>query len=503
MRYSAIIVSVQLLLCASASARDRSELLQYSHPLFTLQYGQNHTVSTLSTLPFPVAGEATVAFDYAEDKTQLSYEGDKQTRYGFHTNGFSAANNKSIMRGSASYHRDSRQNTKWSNVVDVPMLYPYLVADSIGGTYHSETYQLSGGWATKRKAFTFGADLHYQGSVHYRKSDPRPRNTVSEFTIRPSVLFEHGTLGFAADFGYTSYKQDVRIQVEESGRTDLFYQTLGMGLYDHAFSRKANTFSSYYNGHVTDARLQLIDLRNHQYGASLAFEHTNMDNEQDGGIRIPYFTRNNTFAADGFYLFKLSKGISLAVNPSFAFAQRSGYERIYEQLKPEGSDITTWRELSVGKKHAMSSYHGSLSALLSIARGSSNYWVQLHAASSGTKETYLHPHYTRNFDALQSGLKTGLLHRIHDNWLRFEMEAAYTIRNSNLEAMASEDVLLSSMVQGNHQILSADYFRLGANASFAHPAGSFMLQYKAAASVIKAQQQQATPAVTGSISFIF
>jgi hypothetical protein len=68
-----------------------------------------------------------------------------------------------------------------------------LVGDSVGGNYKRETYFLSGGTSLKIENWELGIRANYKGSVSYRQVDPRPRNTVSVFSIHPGIIYRTET----------------------------------------------------------------------------------------------------------------------------------------------------------------------------------------------------------------------------------------------------------------------------------------------------------------------
>jgi len=81
--------------------------------------------------------------------------------------------------GKAEFISDQKKNVGWRDVEDYELLSPYLIADSVGGTYKRESYSLSGGSSLKNKNMEYALRASYQGAVSYRQVDPRPRNTAS------------------------------------------------------------------------------------------------------------------------------------------------------------------------------------------------------------------------------------------------------------------------------------------------------------------------------------
>ncbi|MDE6050125.1 MAG: hypothetical protein K2G08_00410, partial [Paramuribaculum sp.] len=89
----------------------------------------------------------------------------------------------STLWGAASYSGGHEFNPVWNESSDLGLIYPYVVADSIGGNIKSETYSLGGGYADHTDRWAWGATISYVAGLHYRNVDPRPRNVTGRLDI--------------------------------------------------------------------------------------------------------------------------------------------------------------------------------------------------------------------------------------------------------------------------------------------------------------------------------
>ena len=56
-------------------------------------------------------------------------------------------NKNTTVWGNTSYNNGLKNNIKWSSTSDFLLLYPYVMADTIGGNLYNERYIFSGGCA--------------------------------------------------------------------------------------------------------------------------------------------------------------------------------------------------------------------------------------------------------------------------------------------------------------------------------------------------------------------
>ncbi len=155
---------------------------------------------------------------------------------------------KSTIWGYAHYDNGRIQNVRYSETSDASLLYPYLIADTIGGgVSKDEIYDFMGGFATRLGSrWIIGGQGTYTAQLDYRTRDPRPKNLTSDIklVIGSSYLLNNYKLG--ASFDFHRYKQTNVVKIYNEVSSPVFYHLTGLGT-DYYRFRGENT-ETYYKG---------------------------------------------------------------------------------------------------------------------------------------------------------------------------------------------------------------------------------------------------------------
>ncbi len=163
------------------------------------------------------ASVANAYFGY--DKTKGDFKrvqvGEKIGSIKFHTDGGGVYENLGGMYlwGSFTFTKDDIAGAKWNaTLVDPTRDMPFFVADENVSKWKNQDYSLSMKAAFPRLAndhLILGLAADYQVAIAAKQLDPRPLTRLSNFAIRPSVVWDfdgHHSLG--ALFRYGSYRED-------------------------------------------------------------------------------------------------------------------------------------------------------------------------------------------------------------------------------------------------------------------------------------------------------
>lgn len=164
----------------------------------------------------------------------------------------------STLWGTASYRSGHRRGVVWNESSDAAMIYPYFVADSIGGDIRMETYSFSGGYADHTDRWAWGAALAYEAGLHYRNVDPRPRNTTGKLDIALGAAMRMAASRYqlGASVSFRKYKQSADLEfVNEMSDTRIWHLT-GLGTHYERFA--GNGYTHYYDGNRWGASLDLF-----------------------------------------------------------------------------------------------------------------------------------------------------------------------------------------------------------------------------------------------------
>ena len=156
----------------------------------------------------------------------------------------------SAVRGKVRYANGVKRGVLWNSSSDYSTLYPYVMADTVGGDLRKEEYAFSGGYTARRGRFHWGVEGAYRALHEYRQADPRPRNIVSDLHVTGSAGWR-ATPGYVLDasFAYRRYSQTQSMAFHnERGRNTAILHLTGLGGH---FSRFAGATDSYLNTRYT------------------------------------------------------------------------------------------------------------------------------------------------------------------------------------------------------------------------------------------------------------
>lgn len=165
--------------------------------------------------------------------------------YGLNFEGYQKINS-SIVWGQATYSNEFRSNVQFNNVADYRFLYPYIVADSLGGDRRMETYILKGGFQHQTTKLTYGIEAEYRAALSNGYTDPRPLNTVSDFTLKAGIsksVLNH-QLGIFAMYG--NYNQELRVNTYINNTNEYIYVLRGFGLVNTNISGPTSAYNNNY-----------------------------------------------------------------------------------------------------------------------------------------------------------------------------------------------------------------------------------------------------------------
>lgn len=154
----------------------------------------------------------------------------------------------STLWGAASYRNGKDLDVRWNETSELPLVYPYVMADSIGGDIKKEIYSFSGGYASSRGPLGWGGAMGYTAGLYYRAVDPRPRNVTGNLRFSLGGTYRFGGCTAGLMLGYAKYKQTNEVDFySELGSRRLLHLTGPVSDYGRFAGDAADT---YYNGNT-------------------------------------------------------------------------------------------------------------------------------------------------------------------------------------------------------------------------------------------------------------
>ena len=188
-------------------------------------------------------------------KAVIQEEGTGEWRWEMKVKSYSSIKQKNKIWGEASYSSGKKRNVIWNCTADFRLLYPYVLADTVGGDLNCERYHFSGGCATQLGKFIIGERVTFRADHEYRDVDPRPRSVVTDLFLEVGGLYHLRLFDIGIDGGALIYKQTNDVSFyQELGKTPELQMT-GIGSDYKRFS--GSNASAYYKsiGYTVGAQL--------------------------------------------------------------------------------------------------------------------------------------------------------------------------------------------------------------------------------------------------------
>ncbi|MBQ9176713.1 MAG: hypothetical protein IJ139_07585 [Bacteroidaceae bacterium] len=178
--------------------------------------------------------------------------------------------NKTTLWGHARYDNGKTKGIRYNETSDFDLLYPYVIADTVGGDNQTSTYDFLGGFAQAIGRCVVGAEGQYQAQMDYRTRDPRPKNLTGDLKVKVGASYNIGTYIAAASAGFRRYKQTNIVKTYSEISSPIFYHTTGLNT-DYYRFRGENT-NIYYKGIGWGVALDLAPANGHGMTASIGYD---------------------------------------------------------------------------------------------------------------------------------------------------------------------------------------------------------------------------------------
>lgn len=149
--------------------------------------------------------------------------------------------------GKAAYDNGYRRSDGIIESADYNIVYPYAIADTVGGRMKIENYSFSGGYSHRGTLIDWGASMAYNAALSYRNRDPRPRNVSGTLDARAGIGCHIGpTYVIAASAAYRKYKQSSSIMFMSELGEPVVYHLIGLGMTYNRFNSQGK--NTHYSG---------------------------------------------------------------------------------------------------------------------------------------------------------------------------------------------------------------------------------------------------------------
>ncbi len=262
---------------------------------------------------------------------QDAYEpaaGEGNLQGSFNVDSYLRMGEKPVVFGGAEYVTGEKKNVCWNSTSDYRLLYPYLLADSIGGNLRHEQYRFYGGYARVDGRFTYGLTASYRALQEYRQTDPRPRNITGDISADISAGYLFGRYAAGLSAGVRIYKQQQSVEFyDANGANTSELHFTGLGTYYSRYSGTTYT-SVRYRGSGWNASLAVVPKNGEGWYAMAGYVYMKTDHRL-AMINMAALTSLETRDASiGIAWRKSSERFGWALSATGRYEHRSGDENI-------------------------------------------------------------------------------------------------------------------------------------------------------------------------------
>ena len=211
---------------------------------------------------------------HANTAPQLE-QGDGHSLFGGDAQAF-LRKEKISLWGHAKYQKGTIRNVKYSESEDFDLLYPYVIADTIGGgKSRVESYDFMGGVAYQLGKWLVGAQGEYIAQLDYRTRDPRPKNLSGDLHVAVGGAYAIDSYNLGLSLGYQRYKQTNEVEIYDEVSMPVFYHLTGLGTDYYRF--RGTYTDTYYKGHGWTTSLSLQPKGNRGVYAHAGYRYFTFD----------------------------------------------------------------------------------------------------------------------------------------------------------------------------------------------------------------------------------
>lgn len=324
---------------------------------------------------------------------------------------------KTTVWGNASYREGKIQNIKWNSTADYDLLYPYVMADSVGGNLKTERYQFSGGYATLTGRFSIGGEIKFRAEHEYRNIDPRPRNIVSDLTMRAGIATDIKSHTIALGLEGEIYKQTNSVTFYSETGEITEYQMTGLATYYKRFVGNASAL--YYSGTSIGANINWIPARQKGFFLTGTVNNKSYERKAASLNSLPLTTLHITsIATETGWLH--NNGNDWNANIGLKYERRNGEEHIVGNASSSIYPIIL--TLNMYKSHITDYYiRGTIGS-----SKNTNWHISPKIGFIDYKATYLYPVRSLSLSKIYADIELQLLHRFGNNiWLNWNVSGSY------------------------------------------------------------------------------
>lgn len=292
---------------------------------------------------------------------------------------------KGTIYGSAAYSNGTAHDLQYCETADFETVYPYVMADTVGGCSKRERYFFRGGFSWPVGRFLIGAEGQYAALMEYRTRDPRPKNVSGDLRAKVGAAYRFSSgylLGAALTAG--KYKQTNELEIYNEVQMPTVYHLTGLGNDYYRF--RGDYMDTYYKGYNVGGMLTFSHKDNRGLFAHMAYSYGNMDKIISSLNQLPMTTLDR-YEMDGALGYTGTCGRdAYGVSLDGRWQQRNGTENIFGSAQDN-----IYPQIAKAEQFSLTAWQTSLRATWQRNAAHSGLAATVAAAWSGYKERYDEP----------------------------------------------------------------------------------------------------------------
>lgn len=365
--------------------------------------------------------------------------------------------NKALW-GTASYSNQNIKSVEWNESSDYEVIYPYVMADTVGGDLNSEIYQFSGGYSGLVGRVTWGLEGAFKATTAYRVVDPRPNNITTDLSLKLGVTLPSiGKYRIGTSVVAKKYKQSNTVEFYSAEGTPIIYHITGLGTDYYRF--RGTESETYYSGFMLGGNINLLPISPNGFWSNIGYEYFTFEKIIATLNNLP-MAEVNEHKIEGELGYKhIISSNYLALKVTGEYTQRNGTENIFGE-----ASNNIYPQISSTQPYCNKISELSLSAL--YQRGTVATWqlaIEPQITYCGINTTY-NADSELSISNIASSLPLLATKRVRKWLLAAQAEVTYTLLlNSYLNLSSTADEILSQVVISNYNNISDNNFQVDAN----------------------------------------
>ncbi len=430
----------------------------------TLQYAVNEHASCLLSLRQNVFfNPAMQRFHYATSLNVLSaaYQHDKASHPvrlemgSGHNHGVGNIDaylqkGKTTLWGNATYKNGNTKGISYCETSDFATLYPYIMADTVGGNNRNERYHFMGGFATALGRWTVGAEGEYTALMEYRVRDPRPKNLTGDLKVKFGLgyaLTAQQRIGWK--LSARKYKQTNELKLYNEVAVPLVYHFTGLGT-DYYRFRGLNT-STYYKGYAIGTGMDWANTTHTGLFGGADYEYTSIEKVISSLNELPMaeLHQHAQTAYIGYTTTGVGNGFGFLLHETYSC--RNGIENIFGTAQDN-----IYPQIASAPQYRLTQLNTSLRGVYQHTAGLSGYALSAVAGYENYDERYKEPQRRMKAAAFTAGGDANAHLSVHQWLLQASVSALWRWCNDSRIEMpqAADKTTLFAPVMHFYQVLA-------------------------------------------------